>query len=75
MDSFVADIFRKKTLREGQLNIITRILTGHDVVGLLPTGAGKSLTYQLGGLLLGGLTIYVSPLRSLIQDQCERLAE
>jgi len=75
MDSFVADIFRKKTLREGQLNIITRILTGHDVVGLLPTGAGKSLTYQLSGLLLGGLTIYVSPLRSLIQDQYERLAE
>ena len=73
--SFVVDIFRKKALREGQFDIIARILTGKDVVGLLPTGAGKSLTYQLSGLLLGGLTIYVSPLRSLIQDQFERLAE
>lgn len=73
--SFVRDIFRKTSLREGQFEIISHILTGKDVVGLLPTGAGKSLTYQLSGLLLGGLTIYVSPLRSLIQDQYERLGE
>ena len=73
--SFVRDIFRKVFLREGQLEIVSHIVTGKDVVGLLPTGAGKSLTYQLSGLLLGGLTIYVSPLRSLIQDQYERLSE
>ena len=73
--SFVRDIFRKVSLREGQLEIVSHIVTGKDVVGLLPTGAGKSLTYQLSGLLLGGLTIYVSPLRSLIQDQYERLGE
>lgn len=73
--SFVRDIFRKVSLREGQFEIVSHILTGKDVVGLLPTGAGKSLTYQLSGLLLGGLTIYVSPLRSLIQDQYERLGE
>ena len=73
--SFVRDIFRKASLREGQLEIVSHIVTGEDVVGLLPTGAGKSLTYQLSGLLLGGLTIYVSPLRSLIQDQYERLGE
>ena len=73
--SFVHDIFRKVSLREGQLDIVTHIVTGKDVVGLLPTGGGKSLTYQLSGLLLGGLTIYVSPLRSLIQDQYERLGE
>lgn len=72
---FLRDIFRKRSLRDGQFEIIARILMGKDAVGLLPTGAGKSLTYQLSGLLTGGLTIYVSPLRSLIQDQYERLSE
>jgi ATP-dependent DNA helicase RecQ len=70
--SFVQDLLRKPSLREGQLDIISRILMRQDVVGLLPTGGGKSLTYQLCGLLLGGLTIYVSPLKSLLQDQKER---
>lgn len=72
LEPFVQDFLRKSTLREGQLEIIGRILTGEDVIGLLPTGGGKSLTYQLCGLLLGGLTIYVSPLKSLLQDQRER---
>ena len=75
LESFVQDYFRKQTLREGQYEILGRILTGRDVVGLLPTGAGKSLTYQVAGLLLGGLTIYVSPLKSLLQDQHERLVD
>lgn len=70
--SFVQDLLRKPGLREGQFEIIGRILTGQDVIGLLPTGGGKSLTYQLCGLLLGGLTVYVSPLKSLLQDQRER---
>lgn len=73
VESFVQDVLRKPGLREGQIEIIGRILTGQDVIGLLPTGGGKSLTYQLCGLLLGGLTIYVSPLKSLLQDQRERL--
>uniref|UniRef100_UPI0035324E6C DEAD/DEAH box helicase n=1 Tax=Cupriavidus sp. WGlv3 TaxID=2919924 RepID=UPI0035324E6C len=72
VDSFVQDLLRKSGLREGQFEIIARILTGKDVIGLLPTGGGKSLTYQLCGLLLGGLTIYISPLKSLLQDQRER---
>jgi ATP-dependent DNA helicase RecQ len=72
VESFVQDFLRKSGLREGQYEIIARILTGRDVIGLLPTGGGKSLTYQLCGLLLGGLTIYVSPLKSLLQDQRER---
>jgi ATP-dependent DNA helicase RecQ len=72
VESFIQDLFRKRGLREGQLEIISRILMGKDVIGLLPTGGGKSLTYQLCGLLLGGLTIYVSPLKSLLQDQRER---
>lgn len=72
LELFIQDLLRKPSLREGQLAIISRILMGQDVIGLLPTGGGKSLTYQLCGLLLGGLTIYVSPLKSLLQDQRER---
>lgn len=75
IESFVQDLFRKNELRDGQYEILCRILCGQDVVGLLPTGGGKSLTYQLSGLLLGGLTLYVSPLKSLIQDQRDRLVE
>lgn len=71
--SFAADVFRKPGLREGQAAIINRALCGQDVIGLLPTGGGKSLTYQLPALLLPGCTLYVSPLKSLIQDQKERL--
>lgn len=70
---FVQDFFRKTELREGQLEILSRILMNQDVVGLLPTGGGKSLTYQLASLLLPGATLYVAPLKSLLQDQYERL--
>ncbi|RCJ03311.1 DUF559 domain-containing protein [Cupriavidus necator] len=72
LESFVRDLFRKASFREGQLGILERILQGKDVVGLLPTGGGKSLTYQLAALLLPGATLYVAPLKSLLQDQYER---
>lgn len=75
LDTFVRDFLRKSEMRDGQHQIINRILMGNDVIGLLPTGGGKSLTYQISGLLLGGLTIYVSPLKSLLQDQRERLLD
>ena len=71
--AFAQDIFRKVTFREGQFEILQRILRGHDVMGLLPTGGGKSLTYQLASLLLPGATLYVAPLKSLLQDQFERM--
>jgi len=73
LESFAQDFFRKAELREGQYEILSRILLGRDVVGLLPTGGGKSLTYQLASLLLPGATIYVAPLKSLLQDQYERM--
>lgn len=73
LQSFGQDFFRKSELREGQYEILSRILMGRDVVGLLPTGGGKSLTYQLASLLLPGATLYVAPLKSLLQDQYERL--
>lgn len=81
LDAFVRDLFRKNGFRrdgEGrsdQARITSRILQGQDVVGLLPTGAGKSLPYMLAGLLLPGMTLYVGPLISLLQDQAERLRE
>src|SRR3546814_2383468 len=81
LDSFVRDLFRKNGFRRDgvggsdQARIISRILQGQDVVGLLPTGAGKSLPYMLAGLLLPGMTLYVGPLISLLQDQAERLRE
>jgi len=74
LESFVRDLLRKPSFREGQYEILSRILGGKDVVGLLPTGGGKSLPYQLASLLMSGLTVYVAPLKSLIQDQAERLA-
>lgn len=81
LDEFVRDLFRKNGFRRNadgssdQALITGRILLGLDVVGLLPTGAGKSLPYMLAGLLLPGMTLYVGPLISLLQDQAERLIE
>jgi ATP-dependent DNA helicase RecQ len=66
---FLQTIFRKKSFREGQLEAITNTLRGGDSVVLLPTGAGKSIIYQLSGLLMPGLTLVVDPLVSLIEDQ------
>ncbi len=57
------------SFRLEQENIINSIRAGHDTIGLLPTGGGKSITYQVAGLALGGLTIVISPLIALMEDQ------
>jgi ATP-dependent DNA helicase RecQ len=62
-------------LRPGQQAAIASVLDGHDTLAVMPTGAGKSAIYQLAGLLLGGLTIVVSPLIALQRDQVESLDE
>jgi ATP-dependent DNA helicase RecQ len=59
--------------REGQEDVIRDVLEGEDVLGILPTGTGKSLCYQLPAKLLGGTTIVVSPLISLMIDQVKQL--
>jgi ATP-dependent DNA helicase RecQ len=63
------------TLREGQERVIGRVLKGEDALAIMPTGAGKSLCYQLPALHLSGTTVVVSPLISLMKDQADKLAE
>lgn len=59
--------------RQGQKEIISDVLCGKDVLGVLPTGSGKSICYQLPAKLLDGITIVVSPLISLMIDQVKEL--
>jgi ATP-dependent DNA helicase RecQ len=61
--------------RPGQLAIVRSVLGGRDCIGIMPTGAGKSLTYQLPARLLGGVTLVVSPLIALMKDQVDALGE
>lgn len=58
-----------------QLDIIESVLAGHDTLGLLPTGGGKSITFQVPAMLLPGLTVVVTPLISLMKDQVDNLRE
>ena len=66
-------VFKHKSLRFGQERVIRAALEGHDVLAVMPTGAGKSLTYQLPAISAAGLTIVVSPLIALMKDQVEGL--
>ncbi|WP_337493119.1 DEAD/DEAH box helicase [Slackia isoflavoniconvertens] len=72
---FLNLLFRKRRFRPGQTPILNRALQNKNVIGLLPTGGGKSLTYQLAAMLQPGVTIVVDPLRSLMQDQYEGLVD
>lgn len=70
---FLQMLFRKKGFRAGQLPILNRALQIKGVIGLLPTGGGKSLTYQLAAMLQPGVTVIIDPLKSLMQDQYDGL--
>src|SRR4051794_22568488 len=67
------EVFGFDGFREGQQPVIDRLLSGRSVLAIFPTGAGKSLTYQLPALLLDGVTIVVSPLIALMKDQIDFL--
>lgn len=70
---FLKNIFRKENFREGQLEILSRALQGKSVIGLLPTGGGKSLTYQLAVMLQAGVSLVIDPIKSLMKDQVDNL--
>lgn len=65
--------FGLEAWRPGQERVITSVLAGRDTLAIMPTGAGKSLCYQLPALHLSGLTLVVSPLIALMKDQAEKL--
>ncbi|MBI5333257.1 MAG: ATP-dependent DNA helicase RecQ [Burkholderiales bacterium] len=68
-------VFGLPSLRDGQREVIERVLAGRSVLAVMPTGAGKSLCYQLPGVLLPGRTVIVSPLIALMKDQCDKLTD
>ena len=75
LESALKATFGYDAFRPGQRTIIEAVLSGRDVVGIMPTGAGKSLTFQLPARLLGGVTLVVSPLIALMKDQVDALTE
>lgn len=70
---FLQLLFRKQDFRDGQLPILNRAVQLESVIGLLPTGGGKSLTYQLAAMLQPGISIVIDPLTSLMKDQYDGL--
>ena len=73
LEYFLSNIFNKPSFREGQLSIICSALNRRHTIGILPTGAGKSICYQLSSLLQPGVSFIISPLKSLMFDQKENL--
>ena len=73
LDQTLRDRFGLEQFRPGQREVIDQVLEGRDILCVMPTGGGKSLCYQLPALLLGGVTLVVSPLIALMKDQVDGL--
>lgn len=73
LDRALQDHFHYAAFRPGQREALRAVMTGQPTLAVLPTGAGKTLLYQLPGVLLPGLVVVISPLLSLMQDQVDRL--
>ena len=70
---FLQNVFRKQKFRQGQGWSVWRTLRQEDSIVLLPTGGGKSIIYQLSGMLMPGITLVIDPIVALIEDQVEGL--
>src|SRR5918993_6036502 len=75
LERLMRGTFGLADFRPGQEEVIRCVVAGRDTIAVMPTGAGKSLCYQLPALHLPGTTIVVSPLISLMKDQCDKLNE
>jgi ATP-dependent DNA helicase RecQ len=75
LHAVLRNTFGYDTFRPGQLEVIQAVLSGHDCIAVMPTGAGKSLTFQLPARLLPGTVLVISPLISLMKDQVDALEE
>ena len=73
--SVLRDVFGYDAFRPGQAHIIDAVLAGRDCIGVMPTGAGKSLTFQIPARLLPGTVVVLSPLISLMKDQVDALRD
>jgi ATP-dependent DNA helicase RecQ len=74
-EAVLRSAFGYESFRPGQLDIIEAVLGGRDCLGIMPTGAGKSLTYQIPARILGGTTLVISPLIALMKDQVDAMTE
>src|SRR5688500_115843 len=75
MTRTMRDVFGLEQLRPGQAEVIRSVLEGVNTLAVMPTGAGKSLCYQLPALHIPGTTVIISPLISLMKDQVDKLGD